>query len=292
MLADLHCHTKLSDGSMGIEELILLAAGRGVSTIAITDHDCLAGNVRGKVIGERHNVRVIPGVELSATDTLTGNEVHILGYLCDCPDRIEGLCHKNSMARRRAGQYMMLKAAKKFPISPEFVLRCAQGSTNIFKQHIMHALMEIGYSSSMYGELYELLFSPESEENIIVNAKYSPVEEVIAAIHSAGGIAILANPAVYGGLELAERMLEHGLNGIEVWSSDASEEDTKKFYEFAKKNKLLMTGGSNFHGMYNKGIWSVGDYGVHEDQVQELLQYKARLRRQQSKTETKQEVTV
>ena len=53
-----------------------------------------------------------------------------------------------------------------------------------------------------------------------------------------------------------------------------------------------MTGGSNFHGMYNKGIWSVGDYGVHEDQVQELLQYKARLRRQQSKTETKQEVTV
>lgn len=290
LLADLHCHTKLSDGSIGIEELIMLAASRGVSTIAITDHDCLAGTVRGKIIGERHNVRVIPGVELSATDTLTGKEVHILAYLCDCPNRIEGLCHKNSVARRRAGQYMMLKAAKKFPITPEFILRCAQGSTNIYKQHIMHALMEIGYSSSMYGELYETLFSPDSAENILVGAKYTPVEEVIEEVHSAGGIAILANPNVYGGIELAQRLLELGLNGIEVWSPDANEEDTEKYYQFAKKNKLLMTGGSNFHGLYNRGIWSLGDYGVHEDKVQELLSYKAKLRRQ-SKAE-KQEATV
>ena len=67
MNGDLHCHTKLSDGSLGIEDLIILAKKRGITTIAITDHDCLAGTVRGKIIGERYGIQVIPGVELSAT---------------------------------------------------------------------------------------------------------------------------------------------------------------------------------------------------------------------------------
>ncbi len=66
MGGDLHCHTKLSDGSLGIEDLVLLAKKKGIETIAITDHDCLAGTVRGKIIGDRYGVNVIPGVELSS----------------------------------------------------------------------------------------------------------------------------------------------------------------------------------------------------------------------------------
>ena len=95
MSADLHCHTRLSNGSLGIEDLIILAKKRGVSTIAITDHDCLAGTVRGKVIGERHGVTVIPGVELSGTDKTTGQEIHMLCYKPDFPDRLEGLCRRS-----------------------------------------------------------------------------------------------------------------------------------------------------------------------------------------------------
>ena len=59
MAADLHCHTKLSDGSVGIEDLIVIAQKSGIDTIAITDHDCLAGTVRGQVIGKRYGVTVI-----------------------------------------------------------------------------------------------------------------------------------------------------------------------------------------------------------------------------------------
>ena len=94
--ADLHCHTKLSDGSLGIEELIQLAIKSKLDAIAITDHDCLAGTVRAKLIGERQGIKVIPGVEITATDTETGRPAHILAYKCDFPDRLEGLCHKNS----------------------------------------------------------------------------------------------------------------------------------------------------------------------------------------------------
>lgn len=72
MAADLHCHTKLSDGSVGIEDLIVIAQKSGIETIAITDHDCLAGTVRGQVIGKRYGVNVIPGVELSSFDNNAG----------------------------------------------------------------------------------------------------------------------------------------------------------------------------------------------------------------------------
>ena len=82
MSGDLHCHTKLSDGTLGLEELIALAAKRGVETIAITDHDCLAGTVRAKIIGERNGVKVIPGVELSETlITTTAADANIWGSI-------------------------------------------------------------------------------------------------------------------------------------------------------------------------------------------------------------------
>ena len=125
MAADLHCHTKLSDGSVGIEDLIVIAQKSGIDTIAITDHDCLAGTVRGKVIA---------GVEISAIDNEAGKKVHILCYLADAPDRLEGLCKRTSIARKRAGQIMMLKVAGRFPITSDFIISHASGSTNLYKQ--------------------------------------------------------------------------------------------------------------------------------------------------------------
>ena len=122
MAADLHCHTKLSDGSVGIEDVICIAKKSGIDTIAITDHDCLAGTVRAQVISKRYDVRVVPGVELSAFDNEAGKKVHILSYLADAPDRLEGLCKRTSIARKRAGQIMMLKVASRFPVSSEFII--------------------------------------------------------------------------------------------------------------------------------------------------------------------------
>ncbi|MBQ7654105.1 MAG: PHP domain-containing protein, partial [Clostridia bacterium] len=113
MSVDLNCHTKLSDGSMGIDDLIILAEKRGIKVVSITDKDCQAGNVRAKLLGERHGVRVISGVELSSVDQETGREVSIFCYLADSPDRLEGLCRKNTVACRRASQYMAISTAKK-----------------------------------------------------------------------------------------------------------------------------------------------------------------------------------
>lgn len=276
---DLHCHTRLSDGSMGIEDLIALAKKREITTIAITDHDCLAGTVRGKRIGERNEINVIPGVEISATDAVTGKQAHILCYLCEYPDRLEGLCRKNSMERKKAAQFMMLKATKRYPISADIVIKCASGSTNLYKQHIMHAIMEIGYSTNVYGEIYNELFSPDSPTNIIVKPSFESVENVLKAIHDAGGIAVLAHPALYDNFDLLERLVPLGLDGVEVWHPTANEETVKKLSDFAKKNKLLMTGGSDFHGMYNRSALTVGSFVTPKQQLTELLGYKAKQKR-------------
>lgn len=283
MSGDLHCHTRLSDGTLGIEDIINFAKKKGLETIAITDHDCLAGTVRGKIIGARHGIQVIPGVELSATDEKNDRNVHILCYLPDAPDMLEGLCKRNSLARKKAGHFMMLQTAKRFPISTEFITKCATGSTNLYKKHIMQALIECGYTDSFNGELYDKLFSKESEENILVVPKYEDVKAVIEAIHTAGGVAILAHPYASGCVDDLADYIEYGIDGIEVFHPSADEEQQAALKKFASKNKLLMTGGSDFHGLYNTYKVSLGDYSTPDDCLHALLSYKAKQKRLQKK---------
>lgn len=285
MKADLHCHTKLSDGTMGIDDLIILAKNSGVTTLAVTDHDCLAGTVRAELIGKRHGINVIPAVEFSATDSKRNSKAHILCYLPDRPERLEGLCKSNSLKRKRAAQLMVMKIANKFPITPEFVAKCCQGSTNIYKQHIMQALMECGYTTEIFGELYKMLFTKESKMNVLMDAKYPEPTEIIDAIHEAGGIAVLAHPGFYNNFELLEELIAYGLDGVEVWHPENTPEQQEQLKAVAAKHSLVMTGGSDFHGAYNAYPLRVGEYGPDEEALSYLLSYKAKKRRKQKKLE-------
>ena len=284
MSADLHCHTKLSDGSLGIDDLVILARKQGVETIAITDKNCQAGNVRGKLIGERHGIRVIHGVELSSVDPETGKEVDVICYLADSPDRLEGLCRRNTLACRKASQYMIIGVSKRFSITADLVVKCATGSTNIYIQHIMRALMESGYTTSMYGELYEELFTPGGESSIYVQPKYDSTASVIEAIHEAGGIVILPHPGTYDFADV-EKYVGMGIDGIEVWSPANTEEQTEAFLKYTKKSKLLATGGTDFHGLYNKSPLTVGEFRTPKKNLDELLGYKAKQKRLQRRAE-------
>lgn len=276
MSADLHCHTRLSDGSLGIDDLIILAKKQGLDTIAITDHDCLAGTVRGRLIGERHGVTVIPGVELSSTHSKSGKKVHILCYLADAPDRLEGLCRRNLAARKRAGQHMIVRVSRRYPVSTELIVKCASGSTNIYKQHIMHALMECGLTDRIFGDLYEELFSPESKKNVIVNPRFPEPEEIVEAIHEAGGIAVLAHPDLFDSYDILDELIPVGLDGVEIWHPLCPKEKQDYLIDVAARHDLLMTGGSDFHGMYTMAGVSIGDVTVPEENVRQLLNYKSR----------------
>lgn len=285
MAADLHCHTKLSDGSVGIEDLIVIAQKSGIDTIAITDHDCLAGTVRGQVIGKRYGVTVISGVEISAFDFEAGKKVHIISYLADSPNRLEGICKRTSVARKRAGQIMMLKVASRFPITSDFIISHASGSTNLFKQHIMHALMDAGYTDKIFGDLFHALFDEKSEANVLAPTKYPSVQEVIDEIHGAGGIAVLAHPAKFNNFDEIDKYISMGLDGIEVWHPSADDEAIEKLSQICKKNKILLTGGSDFHGIYGDKTVTLGSCTTPQEHLDKLLGYKAKKKRAQRRAE-------
>lgn len=284
MSADLNCHTKLSDGSLGIDDLIVLAKKQGINTISITDHNCQAGNIRGELIGKRHDVKVIPGVELSSTDEETGEEVDILCYLADSPARLEGLCRRNMLACKKASQFMILGTAKKYNVTPELIVKCATGSTNIYVCHIMRALIESGFTNEFYGDVYKELFTKGTPGSVYFKAKYDKTKDVIEAIHESGGIAVLAHPGRYSD-EFVERMLSLGLDGLEVWCPENTAEQSEKYFKLAKSKKLLSLGGSNFRGMYNEKTLTVGSYITPDKQLDELMSYKAKQKRLRKKAE-------
>ena len=284
MSADLHCHTKLSDGSLGIDDLIILAKKQGINTISITDHNCQAGNIRGELIGKRHDVKVIPGVELSSTDSETGEEVDILCYLADSPARLEGLCRRNMMACKKASQFMILGTAKKYNVTPDLIVKCATGATNIYICHIMRALIESGFTNEFYGDVYKELFTKGSPSSVYFKAKYDDTKDVIDAIHESGGIAVLARAGMYSD-EFVDRMISYGIDGLEVWCPENTEEQSEKLFKKAKQKKILSLGGTNFRGMYNETPLSVGSYITPDKQLDELMSYKAKQKRLRKKAE-------
>ncbi len=276
MSCDLHCHSKISDGSIGIEEIIAIAKRRGLKTIAITDHDAVAGATRACVIGKRQDVEVIPGIEFSAWDPDRNRKVHILGYLCDSPDRLEGMCRQINNSRRLAATESIKKVLRYYPIVPEMIVRCASGSTNIYKQHIMHALIDAGYADDFFGTVYNKLFAPDGG-CAYVKAEYPAVREVIDLLHSAGGLAVLAHPYVYHSEALMEELVHDDLlDGIEVWHHSNDQQQTEQLEEFATQHELLMTGGSDFHGMYSKTPRPLGSTAAPDGTVQLMKAYKAK----------------
>lgn len=181
---------------------------------------------------------------------------------------------------------MAAKVARKFPVSMDFIVKCCQGSTNIFKQHIMQALMECGYTTSIFGDIYKMLFSKESRMNVLMEVTYPEPEEIIDAIHEAGGIAVLAHPGFYDNFELFDELVEKGkLDGVEVYHPENTPEQQEKLLKIAKKKGLVVTGGSDFHGAFNAYPVKLGEYGPSEDEVAALISYKAKKRRKQKKLE-------
>jgi len=251
MPADLHCHTRISDGSTTLDDLILIAKRRRMQTISVTDHDTVAGVTRAKILGDRHGIEIIPGVEFSCYDYKRNRKVHILAYMFTEPERLIGLCKRISDARKNASAKMITKVMRFYPITTEMVVRTASGSTNIFKQHIMQALMNAGYSCTVFGELYDHLLGSKNG-TCLVEPELPDVFEVLEQLEIAGALAVLAHPYMYNSMELLPELIEAGLDGVEVWHPTHSQENTDELLEIARKHNLLTTGGSDFHGMYNR----------------------------------------
>lgn len=279
MKGDLHCHSKLSDGSQGIEDIIAMSKRMGLDFVAITDHDTMSSHSRSKIVGERYGVQVIPAVEFSAYDYHRNRRAHILCYLPLKPDRLEGMCVRICDARKKSGNEMVKRVMKLFPIGPENITKYSASSKSIYKQHIMHALMDAGYSTGIYGGLYDTLFSPKNG-SCYVETEYPDVRDVIDLIRSAGGITVFAHPAVYDSFDLVKELVEEKrLDGIEVWHGKALQDHVDYLAALCDQNGLIKTGGSDFHGMYGSRPANIGKCTTPQESIDALFELSEQRRR-------------
>ncbi len=278
MKADLHCHTTISDGSLGISDIIKQADRDNVRYIAITDHDSLASLSRSAVLGKRYNVNVIPAAEFSAFDSARGRKVHILCYMPEKPDRLEGLCLRTSEGRMKLGKSIAMRVLEKYPITLESILRYSAGSKAIYKCHIMHALMDYGYTTDLYGSVYDEIFDAKDglcATQVQQEADFYPdVRFVTTLIKASGGISVMAHPKVYDSLDLLEELAAEGaIDGAEVWHSSADEAFRNQVTELAKQYDLITTGGSDFHGFYNHYAIQIGSNPTPEEELDKILNH-------------------
>ena len=271
MIGDLHCHTTLSDGSLGIEEVIAQAKKMQLDYLAITDHDTLSSSNRAHILGERYGINIIPAVELSAWDKKRDKKVHILCYAPQKPDRLEGLCLKSCSIRTACAKDMINKVMERYPIPPDAVRMYTKGSKSIFKQHIMRALCNYGYATELYGEINNRLFSyPDGE--CLVQREYPDVNFVLDLIHSSKGVAVMAHPFLFDNYDLIDELIEKKkLDGIEVYHYSANDEQRELLLKKCEENGLVATGGSDFHGLYNSVPTHIGSSITNDANMKKLM---------------------
>jgi hypothetical protein len=262
---DLHTHSSYSDGSLSPRQLVQLAKERKLRAIALTDHDTVAGVEESLEAGHELGIEVVPGVEISAQ--YPPGTMHILGYYIHASNReLLGALKKLQEARATRNPKIIERLqALGLEISTAEVFELSAGQVG--RPHIARALVNKGYVSSI-----DQAFSFYLKKGAVayVEKFRFPPKEAIAIIRGAGGIAVLAHPFTLGiekpdeVSQLLGELGKMGLEGVEVYYPDHTEEMTVLYEEVAKRLGLVCTGGSDFHGNFrdhsDRGSFPQGPY--------------------------------
>ena len=268
--ADLHIHSNYSDGTMTPEEIIKSAREMGIKSISITDHDSIASQY---VVKNYDDINVISGIELSTE--YEDLELHILGYFIDINDEnLIKTVEKLNQSRIERIEEILFKL-KKYNINLALEDLEVDLKSTVGRSHVANAMVRKGYFENYKSAFVNYLVKgkPAYVKGYKLNYK-----EAIQVINKCGGIAVLAHPGqIYKPLEV-ERIIKnlkfYGLNGVEVYHPSHSRNETNNFYNLTRKYKLLITGGSDYHGTESvKGNY-IGSYGINEDLLNKLINSK------------------
>lgn len=248
MKADLHTHTKASDGEYFPRELIKKAAAAGVELMAITDHDTVDGLKEGFESAKEYGIRLISGVEFGASDD---KNMHILGYNFDTEsESMVKICEFLRKSREER-KYRIINFLKEKGIEvTEEEVNAKAGDSIVTRPHFALVMVEKGYVKNVK-EAFSLYLDTKEYQKI-ERFKYS-AKEYIKVIHEAGGKAVLAHPKQlnYSPEKLEEtisQLKKAGLDGLECIYTTHSQEEVEMFLKLAEKYGLFYTAGSDFHG--------------------------------------------
>ncbi len=253
---DMHTHTTASDGRLSPRALVQRAHEVGLRAVGIADHDTFGGIEEALQAGQDLGVEVIPAIELSCE--ADGHDLHLLGYYMDHthPDLLARLAYFRDIRERRA--YLMVEKLRDlgYPIAWERVQEIAGDADAIGRPHIAQALLEAGYVQS-WEEAFDRLIG-DGGPAYVPKAKMTP-REAIELVLEYGGVPVIAHPGLNTTPEYVEQMIAWGLRGIEVYHPRHSPEEVARYRDLAQRHGLVITGGSDFHGIAEE----IGDRDEH-----------------------------
>ncbi len=264
-MIDLHTHTNASDGILEPETLVKKAVEAGLSAIAITDHDQVKAIPSAVEMGEREGIEVIPGVELSCYWVEKNRkEFHILGYYIDYrnPKLLERLNFFQEVRVNRAKKILELLGQLGYKAEWDYLLSIASGTIGM--PHVARTCLDnpknqekisadFGTTPTISDFIKKFMIS--GKPAYVEKAGFEP-KEAIDLIHEVGGIAILAHPCFdipVGDTTTIKVFKDWGIEGIEAIAPFKTLEETRPkisyFTQVAKDYQLLITGGSDYHGL-------------------------------------------
>jgi len=262
-LIDLHIHSTASDGSVEPLDLVALARKAGLKAFALTDHDAIDGSK--EILLNKHllgPVQFLTGVEVSVGSTEfpgVRGSFHILGYGFDLehPGFNHALQAQQAARKNRNPQIINLLNNLGMTVSLEEVIAASEPNAQIGRPHIARLLVKRGFVQTI-DEAFDRYLGkgrPAYLDKPRIEAR-----DAIALIEAAGGIAVLAHPGL---LKMADagsydlliaKLVSMGLRGLEVFYSGHSSDQNSFFSNLASKYRLLVTGGSDFHGAVNPEV--------------------------------------
>jgi len=250
--ADLHVHTRISDGIITPEYAVKQAHEAGIAAIAIADHDSVDGIQPAIWAGRKYGVEIIPAVELSSG--IDNHELHIVGYYIDWQNKWfrDKLLVFQDWRRDRARKIVEKLGELEMDVSYNLVI--ALEGRVVGRPHIAQAMVNRGYVKTT-DEAFDKYLGAGKPAYV---AKYplSPAG-TLKLIKKAGGFPVLVHPVFARVDNMLLKLVADGLMGIETYHSKHDATVTKHYIRLARKYGLLITGGSDSHGGRDVLIGSV-----------------------------------
>ncbi|TAL68434.1 MAG: PHP domain-containing protein [Bacteroidetes bacterium] len=242
--ADLHIHTIYSDGMQTPVEILQMAVKANLGAISITDHDSVDAYEQIKEAKNDYNIEIMTGIEFSCYEN--EQEIHLLGYNLEIHDK-ELIHHLDTFKKaREVRAKRIVSKLKKINILLDFdEIKQRAGVAPITRPHIASSLIEKGYVNSQREAFNHYLMDgkPGYEPKF-----YFTIQDAIKLINKCGGVAVLAHPGDSISQELLFKLIEYGIDGIEVVHPIHKSTLEKYYTQIANQYWLITTGGSDYHG--------------------------------------------
>ena len=241
---DLHTHSTASDGVLPPDRVVAAAHAAGISALALTDHDTVAGIPLATVTGKALGVRVVAGVELSAHDG--DREIHILALHATRHGLLESRLEFFREGRqRRSVQIVERLRGLGLDVTVQMVMDEA-GDAAVGRPHIARAMIRAG-SARDFRDAFDRYLG--AGRPAFVAKQRLEVGDAIAIAHEAGALAIWAHPGSDGRRARLEPLVQLGLDGVEVRHPGHMVEDINRLLALTEFFGLVPSGGSDWHGM-------------------------------------------